>query len=231
MTGNRVAVIDDEPGIRHFLELELTHLGFEVGAALDGATGFDLVRKWSPDVLILDVVMPNIDGISLLPLLRSITQAPILVLSARGSPKDKVAGMANGADYYLAKPFEMQELLALIRAALRRPILGQPEFLRFGGLVVNLEQRTAERDGVPIELTSREFDVLTVFMKEPRRVFTRRELLDRLWRERDVNDAIIDTYICYLRAKIDAPFKDPLLHSIRGVGYALRLSNRMHAKS
>lgn len=230
MTSSRVAVIDDEPGIRSFLEIELRHIGFDVRAAVDGATGFDLVRKWDPDVLIVDIVMPNIDGISLLPLLRRVTQAPILMLTARGSAKDKIASLSNGADFYLAKPFEMQELLALIQAALRRPALGQPEFLRFGGLDLNLEQRTVERDGISIELTSREFDLLAVFAKEPRRVFTRQELLERIWPGRDVNDTLVDTYICYLRAKVDTPFEEPLLHSIRGVGYALRRAPTNDAK-
>lgn len=105
------------------MEIELAHIGFDVRGAPDGATGFDLVRNWTPDVLIVDIVMPNIDGISLLPLIRRVTQAPILMLTARNSAKDKVASMSNGADYYLAKPFEMQELLALIRTALRRPAL------------------------------------------------------------------------------------------------------------
>lgn len=222
MKASRVAVIDDEPGIRHFLEIELRHLGFDVRVAGDGATGFDLVRNWNPDVLIVDIVMPNIDGISLLPLLRRVTQAPIMMLTARGSARDKIESMSNGADFYLAKPFEMQELLALIRAALRRPALAEPEFLRFGGLILNLSQRTVERDGIPIELTSREFDLLAVLTKEPRRVFTRQELLERLWADRDVSEGIIDTYICHLRAKVDTPFEEPLLHSIRGVGYALR---------
>lgn len=222
MTASRVALIDDEPGIRQFLEIELGHIGFDVRAAADGATGFDLVRNWDPDVLIVDIVMPNIDGISLLPLLRQVTQAPIVMLTARGSAKDKIASLANGADYYLAKPFEMRELLAHLRAALRRPALRRPDFLRFGGLALNLRQRTAERDGVPIELRSREFDLLAVLTKEPRRVFTRQELIERLWPDRDVSDGIVDTYVCYLRAKIDAPFDEPLLHSIRGVGYVLR---------
>lgn len=222
MTGSRVAVIDDEPGVRHLLEIELARIGFEVRGAADGAIGFDLVKSWNPDVLVLDIVMPNIDGISLLPLLRRITQAPIVMLTARGSAKDKIASMSNGADYYLAKPFEMPEFLALIQAALRRPALGKPEFLRFAGLVLDLHQRTVERDDVPIELSMREFDLLAALMKEPRRVFRRQELLDLLWQERDVSEAIIDTYICYLRAKIDAPFREPLLHSVRGIGYALR---------
>ena len=220
---SRIAVIDDEPGIRNLLEIEIAHAGFEVRGAADGATGFDLVRHWNPDVLILDVVMPNIDGISLLPLLRTVTQAPIVMLTARSSAKDKIASMSSGADYYLAKPFEMQELLALIQAALRRPALSHPESLRFAGLVLDLQRRTVERSGVPIELTSREFDILAVLMREPRRVFRRQELLELLWQDRDVTEGIVDTYICYLRAKIDAPFPEPLLHSVRRIGYTLRL--------
>src|ERR1700727_413055 len=114
----RLAVIDDEPGIRTLLEIELAGAGFDVRSAPDGASGFDLVREWNPDLVLLDVVMPRVDGLSLLPLLRRQTQAPIVMLSARGRSSDKIAGFEGGADLYVSKPFEIPELIAMLQSAL-----------------------------------------------------------------------------------------------------------------
>jgi len=221
-TAPRLAVIDDEPGIRTLLEIELGDAGFEVRSAPDGATGFELVRDWAPDLVLLDVIMPRIDGISLLPLLRRQTQAPIIMLSARSRTHDKIAGFDGGADLYLTKPLEIPELVALLRAALRRPALRDPDYLTYGDLTMNLRERIVERAGTPIELTRREFDLLAILLGEPRRVFSRDELLATLWEERDVTTGVIDTFMSYLRAKVDAPFDEPIIHTIRGVGFTIR---------
>ena len=222
MEAPRLAVIDDELGIRTLLEIELGEAGFEVRSAPDGAAGFDLVREWEPDLVLLDVVMPRIDGISLLPLLRRVTQAPIIMLSARGRAQDKIAGLEGGADLYLNKPFEMPELIALLRSALRRPSLRDPDYLTFADLTLDVRKRTAERSGASIELTPREFDLLATLLREPGRVFTRDELLDLVWEERDVTGGVIDTYVSYLRSKVDAPFEYPIIFTVRGVGFAIR---------
>ena len=218
----RLAVIDDEPGIRTLLELELGHAGFDVRSAPDGASGFELVRDWHPDLVLLDVVMPRIDGISLLPLLRRQTQAPIVMLSARGRAQDKIAGLEGGADLYVSKPFEIPELIALLQTALRRPSLRDPGFLTFGDLTVNLHDRAVTRAGSNVDLTRREFDLLATLLREPRRVFTREELLDIVWEERYVTTGVVDTYMSYLRSKVDTPFDYPIVHTVRGVGFTIR---------
>jgi DNA-binding response OmpR family regulator len=218
----RLAVIDDEPGIRTLLEIELSEAGFEVRSAPDGAAGFELVRTWNPDIVLLDVVMPRIDGLSLLPLLRRQTQAPIVMLSARGRSSDKIAGFEGGADLYVSKPFEIPELVATLHTALRRPALRDPDYLTFADLTVNLRERVVDRGGSPVDLTKREFDLLATLLREPRRVFTREELLDLVWEERYVTSGVVDTYMSYLRAKVDAPFDAPIIHTVRGVGFTIR---------
>jgi len=218
----RLAVIDDEPGIRTLLEIELSEAGFDVRSAPDGAAGYELVRAWNPDLVLLDVVMPRIDGLSLLPLLRRQTQAPIVMLSARGRSSDKIAGFEGGADLYVSKPFEIPELIAMLQSALRRPSLRDPDYLTFADLTVNLRERVADRGGAPVDLTKREFDLLATLLREPRRVFTREELLDLVWEERYVTPGVVDTYMSYLRAKVDAPFQEPIIHTVRGVGFTIR---------
>ena len=222
-TSARVAVIDDEPAIRTLLEYELGQAGFEVRTARDGLAGLDLLREWEPDLILLDVMMPKIDGISILPRYRSLTQAPIVIVSAKGGTDDKVTGLERGADQYIAKPFEIPELVARLRSALRRPLLDKPELLTVGELTIDLRTRTARRGGREITLTTREFDLLTAFMRQPRRVFTKDQLISIVWGEQaTVSPNAVETYISYLRAKIATPHSDPLIATIRGAGYALR---------
>ena len=219
----RVAVIDDEPAIRTLLEYELGQAGFEVRTARDGLSGLDLLREWEPDLILLDVMMPKIDGISILPRYRSLTQAPIVIVSAKGGTDDKVTGLERGADQYIAKPFEIPELVARLRSALRRPLLDKPELLTVGELTIDLRTRTARRGGREITLTTREFDLLAAFMRQPRRVFTKDQLISIVWGEQaTVSPNAVETYISYLRAKIATPQSDSLIATIRGAGYALR---------
>lgn len=219
----RIAVIDDEPGIRTLLELELADAGFDVRSAPDGPSGLALVRTWEPDAILLDVMMPKIDGISLLPEMRRTTQAPIFVVSAKGETNDKVRGLEVGADQYIAKPFEMPELIARLRSALRRPRLEAPEIVAFRDLSIDLQARRVVRAGKTIDLTTREFDLLATFVREPRRVFTRDQLISIVWGDHAaVTGNAVETYISYLRHKVDYGFPEQLLHTIRGVGYCLR---------
>jgi DNA-binding response OmpR family regulator len=219
----RVAVIDDEPGIRTLLEIELSDAGFEVRSAPDGLSGLSLVREWTPDAILLDVMMPKIDGIALLPELRRVTQAPIFVVSAKGETNDKVRGLESGADQYIAKPFEIPELVARVRSALRRPRLETPEVIAFRDLSVDLQTRRVVRNGRAIDLTTREFDLLATFVREPRRVFTRDQLITMVWGDGSaVTGNAVETYVSYLRHKVDYGFPEQLLHTIRGVGYCLR---------
>jgi two-component system response regulator MprA len=219
----RVAVIDDEPGIRTLLELELADAGFDVRSAPDGPSGLALVREWTPDAILLDVMMPKVDGITLLPEFRRVTQAPIFVVSAKGETGDKVRGLESGADQYIAKPFEIPELVARVRSALRRPKLESPEVITFRDLSMDLQTRRVVRGGRAIDLTTREFDLLATFVREPRRVFTRDQLISLVWGDgAAVTGNAVETYISYLRHKVDYGFPEQLLHTIRGVGYALR---------
>jgi two-component system response regulator MprA len=185
--------------------------------------GLQIARDWSPDAIVLDVMLPKLDGISLLPMFRKLTEAPILMLSAKGETGDKVAGLHGGADDYVAKPFEMAELTARLETALRRPRLAQPQVLRFSDLEINLETRVATRGQRRISLSAREYDLLVALVRNPNRVFSRDQLLDQVWgTERFVGPGAVETYISYLRAKIDHGFPTRLIHTHRGVGYSLR---------
>jgi len=221
MNEGRIAVIDDEPRIRTLLDIELHHAGFLVRSAGDSAAGFELVRDWQPDLVLLDVVMPHFGGLELLPLLRRVTQAPIVLISAKNGATDRALGLRHGAEFYLAKPFEMPELVALVGVALRGASVGKAE-LAFHDLKMNARERTTERSGVPIQLTPREFDLLATLVRQPRRVFSREELLERIWDERGIGLGVVDTYISLLRRKVDRPFRESLIHNVRGSGYCIR---------
>lgn len=218
----RIAVIDDEPHMRELLTLALTHAGYDVRSAADGTSGLALVREWSPDVIVLDVMMPKVSGIELLPSLRRATDAPVVILSARGELEDRVAGLAHGADDYLSKPFEISELLAHVAAKLRRPHMEARSMLEFEGLTVDLDEHVVEREGKRLDLSPLEYDLLVTLLRRPRRVFTREELLDEVWGEADVGTGAVERYISYLRGKVDEGFDRPLIQTVRGAGYTLR---------
>ena len=219
----RVLVVDDERNIRELLEIGLGEEGYEVRSAPDGQVGLQIAREWNPDAIVLDVMLPKIDGFALLPMFRKLTEAPILMLSAKGDVGDKVTGLQRGADDYVAKPFELAELRARLETALRRPRLAQPQVLRYSDLEVNLETRQVTRAGKSIALSAREYDLLVALLRNPHRVFTRDQLLDQVWgTERFVGPGAVETYISYLRAKIDHGFAKRLIQTHRGAGYSLR---------
>ena len=219
----RVAVIDDERSIRELLEITLSQAGFEVRTANDGADGLTLVRDWEPDCIVLDIMMPKIDGLSVIPLMRRFTEKPIVMLTARGDVRDRIDGLRAGADDYLPKPFDLDELVERVRTAVRRPNLRHVNTLRFADLELDLEARTARRGERYVALSMREFDLLATLARRPRRVFSRTELLDLVWGvDRDVAPATVETYISYLRTKIDEPPASRLIHTVRGVGYTIR---------
>jgi DNA-binding response OmpR family regulator len=156
-------------------------------------------------------------------MLRRVTDAPVIMLSAKGEVEDKVSGLTQGADDYLSKPFEIDELLAHVDAKLRRPRLEHREILRYDDLAVDLETHLVERDGRRIELSPLEYNLLVTLLRRPKRVFTRDDLLALVWGdEKDVTPAAVERYISYLRAKIDGGFSRRLIHTVRGVGYTLR---------
>ena len=169
----RVAVVDDDRMVREMLELGLSREGYNVQSACDGVAAIDLVRRFDPEVIVLDIMMPKIDGISLLPKLREITQAPIVMLTAKGGTDDKVQSLTAGADDYLVKPFVFEELIARLQAKLRRPQLIEENVLRWRDLALNPQTRELVRGKEAVDLTQREFDLLSVFMREPRRVLVK----------------------------------------------------------
>jgi DNA-binding response OmpR family regulator len=218
----RLLVVDDERPIREMLELGLRSRGFEVRSAPDGPAALPLVREWKPEVILLDVMLPKIDGLSLLPQLRRLTEAPIVMLSAKGEVDDRVLGLDRGADDYIAKPFEMSELVARLRSALRRPRLEHVEVITYADVEVELQTRTVRRGGRTLDLSPLEYDLLVTLLRHPRRVFTRDQLLDLVWgRDADVGPGSVERYVSYVRAKVDEGAPTRLIHTIRGVGYSL----------
>ncbi len=219
----RVAVIDDDRMVREMLELGLSREGFDVQTAADGFAALDLVRRFDPEVIVLDIMMPRIDGITLLPKLREISQAPILMLTAKGDTGDKVRSLSAGADDYLVKPFVFEELIARLQAKLRRPQLIEEHVLRWRDVSMNPQTHELFRGKDVIELTQREFELLAVLMREPRRVFSKDHLLEIVWgHDFEGGPNIVETYISYLRAKIDRPGeRGSFIRTVRGVGYGL----------
>lgn len=223
MSSPRIAVIDDERHLRELLEIALGEDGFEVRSAADGRSGLTLVKDWRPDAIVLDVMLPQISGIELLPMMRRITEAPILMLSAKGDVDAKIRGLESGADDYLAKPFEVAELVVRLHTALRRPRLEHRDVLTYADISVDLDRREVRRGNVRIDLSAREFQLLLTLVRNPERVFTRDQLLDLVWgSDREVGPGAVETYVSYLRAKIDNGFEPRLIRTIRGAGYALR---------
>jgi len=229
VTKNSILVVEDEEKILRLLELELVYEGYEVGKANDGLRGFELYqsRKW--DLILLDVMMPGISGIELLRRIRTQdTYTPVILLTAKGSVEDKVSGLDLGANDYITKPFQIEELLARIRAALRLkpPVQEQvtnEEFLQLEDLTVNEKTRIVMRGDTQIELTPREFDLLIYLLKNKQQVLSREQIIEAVWGYDYYGDTnVVDVYIRYIRKKVDFPDKDPLIHTVRGVGYVLR---------
>jgi DNA-binding response OmpR family regulator len=219
----RILVVDDEDAIRELLVYGLTRQGFDVRAASEGVGALQLMSGWSPEAIVLDVMLPGVDGLAMVPAFRRISDVPIIMLTARDGTADKVTALTIGADDYVAKPFEMEELVARLRAALRRPRLQHRETIAYADLSIDVGRRTVTRGVRRIDLTPREFDLLLTLGREPGRIFTRGELLDRVWGEsRDIAPATVETYISHLRSKIDVDDDPRLIHTMRGAGYALR---------
>ena len=219
-----ILVIDDEPNVRDMLEIGLTQHGFAVVSAGDGPAALAMLRASRPDAILLDVMMPKVDGISLVPLIRRLTEAPIVMLSALSDAQDKIAGLAAGADDYVGKPFDLGEVAARLRAQLRRPQLAKRDVIRYADVIIDIATRRVETASGHVELTAREFDLLVTLLREPGRVFTRDQLLDRVWgRDAAVEPNVVETYVSYLRGKLGQQGPRPLIRTIRRVGYTARV--------
>ena len=220
----RILIVDDEAHMREMLELGLSQFGFDVTSAPDGPAALALLEATRPDVIVLDVMMPKIDGTSLVPLLRRLTEAPIVMLSARKEAPDKIAALTAGADDYVGKPFDLGELAARLHSRLRRPQLAKRDTITYADIVMDMTMREVERDQRRITLTTREFDLLATLLREPGRVFTREQLIDKVWGfDAAVEPNVVETYISYLRSKLDLPGASPLIRTIRRVGYTARI--------
>lgn len=217
----RVLIVEDERRIARIIELELRHIGLTVAIVGDGAAGLRLALDEDFDLIMLDWMLPGMSGVELCRALRKVKHTPVIMLTARDTTGDKVTGLDAGADDYITKPFETEELLARVRAALRR---GQTrDELALGDLRVYPEERRAIRGGRVLELTAREFDLLHILLKNADRVLSREAILSQVWGyDYDGETNVVDVYIRYLRLKVDEPFETALIHTMRGVGYVLR---------
>jgi len=221
-----VLVVDDEPNIVDVISMALRFEGFAVDSAATGADAIAAVAANKPAVIVLDVMLPDIDGFEVARRMAGArTGVPIIFLTARDATEDVVHGLTLGGDDYMTKPFSLEELVARIRTVLRRAGLAEPESskLEFADLELDEDTREVARGGRPIDLTATEFRLLRYLMLNPKRVLTRAQLLDHVWQYDFGGDArVLETYISYLRKKVDVE-QPALIHTVRGVGYALRL--------
>lgn len=221
----RILVVEDEKSIARVLELELTFEGYETGVAHTGSEGLIQFREQEWDLVLLDLMLPEINGLDVLKRIRSTDPAiPVILLTAKSDVKDKVAGLDLGANDYITKPFEIEELLARIRANLRLAKGSEnPSVHRFADLQLNESTREVARGGRSIELTPREFDLLVYLLQHPNQVLSREQVLNAVWGYDYYGDTnVIDVYIRYLRRKIDAGESVTYIQTVRGVGYVLK---------
>lgn len=219
----RVLIIEDDEGILRVLRRALSYENYQVETAVDGEAGLTLARDWRPDLVILDLMLPGMDGLEVTQRMRIDGNIPILMLTAKDTINDRVLGLDAGADDYMSKPFELDELLARVRALLRRTQLERAPVLTFHDLTLDTSTRQASRQGRQVPLTAKEYDLLELFMRHPRQVMTREMIFDRVWGYDFGGESnVLDVYIRYLRQKLELEGEMRLLHTVRGVGYVLR---------
>jgi DNA-binding response OmpR family regulator len=222
--GPLVLVVDDDEAIRTALERALRLEGFAVQVADGGRRALELTEESRPGVIVLDVVMPDLSGVRVVSRLRERgIDTPICILSARDEVEDRVAGLEAGADDYVVKPFDLEELVARLRALLRRAPSTDSELLRLGDLIVDPAQRSVSRGGRPIELTRREFELLEELVRHRGVVLSRQQLLERVWGyDFEVDGNVVDVFVGYLRRKLEADGEPRIIHTVRGVGFVVR---------
>lgn len=221
----KILIVEDEAKLARFLELELSHEGYKIEKAFDGRTGLDLAENGGFDLILLDVMLPQLSGLELLRRLRRSSETPVIMLTARDSVMDKVTGLDMGANDYITKPFEIEELLARIRAALRKraPRSNQEETLVSGMLRLDPARYSVSWGDTPVSLTNREFELLRALMVNRGIVLSRERLLEQVWGYEYFGETnVVDVYIRYLRQKIDDCFGVKFIHTVRGVGYVFR---------
>ncbi|MDR1440371.1 MAG: response regulator transcription factor [Clostridiales bacterium] len=227
--GDKILIVEDEEKLSRFIELELVHEGYEAKKAGDGRTGLAMAESGDFDLILLDIMLPELNGVEVLRRIRRVSSIPVIFLTARDTVMDKVTGLDGGADDYITKPFAIEELLARIRTALRKKNgSGAPGgangVLRLGRLALDAPRYAAMMDQTPLELTKREFDLLKILMENAGIVLTRDVLLERVWGYSYLGETnSVDVYIRFLRTKIDETFGVKYIHTVRGVGYTMRI--------
>ncbi|AOS67551.1 DNA-binding response regulator [Bacillus subtilis] len=227
MEKGNILIVEDEEKISRVLQLELEYEGYSVTIKQNGTEGLDAAAKGGYSLVLLDVMLPGLSGLEVLRRLRKTdSQTPVILLTARDSIPDKVTGLDIGANDYVTKPFEIEELLARIRAVLRQNGTKTEDigtFLTYDDLRVNEKTREVRRGDKEVELTPREFDLLVYMLKHPQQVLTREQILSSVWGFDYIGDTnVVDVYIRYIRKKLDYPYEKQLIHTIRGVGYAIK---------
>jgi two-component system response regulator MprA len=219
-----ILIVEDEQEISGYLRRGLVFEGYSVEIAADGAAALAAARERPPDLVILDLMLPKIDGLEVAQRLRAVSDVPIIMLTARDAVPDRVAGLEAGADDYLVKPFAFEELLARIRVQLRRRSReGQPTVLRYGPLTMDTAAHSTYIGDRRVELTAKEYELLELFLRHPQQVLTREVIYDRVWGYDFGGESnIIEVYVRYLRQKLEAGGEPRLIHTVRGVGYILR---------
>lgn len=220
---SRILIIEDEDRIRQFLQRGLSFEGYRIDAAAEGQTGLELFRENPPDLVLLDLMLPGMDGLEVCRRIRAASEVPILMLTAKETIEDRVVGLDAGADDYLVKPFAFDELVARVRALLRRAQPAKPQIYRFADLELDTGTRQGQRGGNTFDLTAKEYELLELFMRHPRQVLTREIIFDRVWNYDFGGESnIIEVYVRYLRQKTEADGGSRLIHTVRGIGYVLR---------
>ncbi|MEI5908861.1 response regulator transcription factor [Bacillus spongiae] len=222
----RILIVEDEKNLARFLELELSYEGYHVQIINDGREGVNMAVAEDWDVILLDLMLPNINGIEVCRRIRQVKSTPIIMITARDGVMDRVSGLDSGADDYIVKPFAIEELLARIRALFRR-FEGNKEKplsqLRNRDLVLEKESRIVKKDGKEVELTKREYDLLLSFMENVNIVLTREQLLEKVWGyDTEVETNVVDVYVRYLRNKLHGDKEGPYIETVRGTGYVMR---------
>lgn len=219
----KILLVEDEEKLARMVEMELRYEGYEVTKAFDGRSGLEQALSGKYDLVLLDIMLPQLSGMEVLRRLRRESDLPVIMLTARDSVIDKVSGLDSGADDYITKPFAIEELLARIRAALRKRAVRSGKILTAGELVMDVERHQVSVRGQSVELTKKEFDLLHQLLENKGRVLTREALLDSVWGFDFVGETnSVDVYIRFLRSKIDEAFGIKLIHTVRGVGYVIR---------